>query len=101
MVELENGAVLGFEALLRWTHPLLGRISPADFIPLAEETGAIVPIGRWVLEQACAQLAAWQRLPGCADLRINVNVSAVQLRSPSFPREVLAAVRAAQVDPAT
>ena len=99
VVELEDGRVLGFEALLRWTHPLLGRISPADFIPLAEETGAIVPIGRWVLEQACAQLAAWQRLPGCADLRINVNVSAVQLRSPSFPREVLAAVRAAQVDP--
>jgi diguanylate cyclase (GGDEF)-like protein/PAS domain S-box-containing protein len=99
VVELETGAVLGFEALLRWTHPLLGRISPADFIPLAEETGAIVPIGRWVLEQACAQLAAWQRVPGCADLRINVNVSAVQLRSPSFPREVLAAVSAHGVDP--
>jgi EAL domain-containing protein (putative c-di-GMP-specific phosphodiesterase class I) len=99
VLDLASSRILGFEALLRWTHPTLGRISPADFIPLAEETGAIVPIGRWVLEQACLQLATWQRLPGCADLRVNVNVSAVQLRSASFAGEVQSVVRACGIDP--
>jgi diguanylate cyclase (GGDEF)-like protein/PAS domain S-box-containing protein len=78
---LNDGRVMGFEALVRWEHPERGLISPADFIPLAEETGLIVPIGAWVLEEACRQVKQWQteRCPGRA-LLLNVNVSARQFQ---------------------
>ncbi len=82
-VRLSDGQLMGAEALLRWRHPTRGPISPAEFIPLAEDTGLIVPIGRWVLEQACAQAARWQGQPGKPQ-QIAVNVSARQLRQPDF-----------------
>jgi diguanylate cyclase (GGDEF)-like protein len=73
-IQVATGQISGVEALLRWTHPLLGGISPAEFIPLAEETGLIIPIGRWVLKNACAQNMAWQR-EGLPVLSMAVNLS--------------------------
>jgi diguanylate cyclase (GGDEF)-like protein/PAS domain S-box-containing protein len=84
----ENDRVLGAEALLRWEHPQRGLVSPAEFIPLAEETGLIVPIGRWVLETACNQLREWQRNPATCDLVLAVNVSARQFRQPDFVEQI-------------
>ncbi|HEV7898640.1 MAG TPA: EAL domain-containing protein [Planosporangium sp.] len=92
--------ILGFEALLRWHHPVRGWIPPDEFIPLAEETGAITPIGDWVLMRACRQLAAWQRLPGRGRLGINVNLSATQLQQPDVAAHTLAVINAAGVSPA-
>jgi hypothetical protein len=81
--------VVGFEALLRWEHPEFGTISPLDFIPIAEETGIIVPVGRWVLDQACAQARRWQQAyPRSSPLTMAVNVSARQLQEASFVDEV-------------
>ncbi|WEN15079.1 EAL domain-containing protein [Rhodanobacter sp. AS-Z3] len=74
-----SGEIKGFEALLRWQHPTLGMVSPGRFIPIAEESGLIVPMGAWVLHEACARTAAWHRA-GYTDLSISVNVSAVQFR---------------------
>ncbi|MHB1238307.1 MAG: putative bifunctional diguanylate cyclase/phosphodiesterase, partial [Gallionella sp.] len=79
---------LGAEALIRWIHPLRGMISPAQFIPLAEETGLILPIGLWVLETACAQLKTWQQLDFTRDLVLAVNVSAKQFRQTGFVAQV-------------
>ncbi|MHB8671122.1 MAG: putative bifunctional diguanylate cyclase/phosphodiesterase, partial [Acidimicrobiales bacterium] len=102
-VELETGQMLGLEALVRWQHPAHGLLPPAAFIPLAEETGLIVPIGKWVLEQACAVgrgLAA-QRA-GKPPLRISVNVSARQLqRGPLYVEEVSEVISRSGIDPAT
>jgi predicted signal transduction protein with EAL and GGDEF domain len=78
IVTPDNGVICGFEALLRWRHPVLGMVSPAEFIPLAEEIGLISKIGSWVLEQACAQLRVWQQ-GSALDLTMSVNVSALQL----------------------
>ncbi len=86
------GQAIGAEALLRWMHPHLGMVSPAQFIPVAEETGLILSIGQWVIETACAQLACWQAAPHLRHLCISVNVSARQFREASFVahvREVL------------
>ena len=82
-VNLENGEIVGVEALIRWLHPELGLVSPAEFIPIAEECGLMVPIGRWVLGQACHQAQAWQEI-GLAPIRIAVNISAAELRSRDF-----------------
>jgi diguanylate cyclase (GGDEF)-like protein len=82
-VSLETGAVTGMEALLRWQSPEKGLVSPAKFIPLAEETGLILPIGEWVLRTACAQTRAWHEA-GFRDLRISVNLSARQFREPGI-----------------
>ncbi|WP_282040862.1 putative bifunctional diguanylate cyclase/phosphodiesterase [Halomonas alimentaria] len=84
----ERGEVSGREALLRWAHPQQGMISPAEFIPLAEETGLIVPIGRWVTETACHRLAEWASDPALADQAISVNVSPVQFSEEAFVAEL-------------
>ena len=86
-VSLQSGRVMGVEALLRWHHPELGQVSPAEFIPLAESNGQILPIGQWVLETAVAQAKAWQDL-GLIDLCVAVNVSAVQFRQLDLPQQV-------------
>jgi len=95
----EHGLVAGAEALLRWPHPRLGNIAPADFIPLAEETGLIVPIGNWVLRAACAQLARWEAEPETRHLTMSVNVSASQFRQPDFVQSVTEIVRLSGVTP--
>jgi len=78
------GRHMGVEALIRWQHPTLGAIPPAEFIPISEETGLILPIGRWVLETACRQIAHWQTLPAMAELTVAVNVSARQFQDEGF-----------------
>jgi EAL domain-containing protein (putative c-di-GMP-specific phosphodiesterase class I) len=83
VVDLKTGAVTGVEALLRWRHPELGMVSPGDFIPLAEETGLIVPIGRWVLETACIQAREWEKR-GRPPVRLAVNISGRQFNQPRF-----------------
>lgn len=80
---LRDGALSGFEALLRWRHPTRGEIMPNDFIPLAEETGLVIHIGNWVLEQACRQAVAWSETAG-RPIRISVNMSPRQVREPSM-----------------
>lgn len=87
IVDLTTSRPLATEALVRWDHPERGLIAPADFIPVAEETGLIIGLGRWVLEQACAQAAIWQRRYD-RDLEMFVNVSGRQIANPLFPREV-------------
>ena len=86
-----TGELIGAEALLRWSDPVLGDVSPAEFIPIAEDSGLIMQIGEWVLRKACAQVRAWE-LDGCRPIRIAVNVSAIQVRNPGLVdlvREVL------------
>ena len=87
------GRPIGAEALLRWTHPERGALSPAVFIPVAEETGLIEPIGRWVLATVCRQLAAWARHDAMGDLTLAVNISARQFESDSIVDDILAEVR--------
>ncbi|PWV64890.1 EAL domain-containing protein [Plasticicumulans acidivorans] len=86
-IDLKSGQIAGVEALLRWHHPQLGTISPAEFIPLAEETGLILPIGDWVLRTACEQARAW-RLAGLPPLRIAVNLSALQFAQAGLVQRV-------------
>jgi len=89
IVYLTTGQLSGFEALVRWRHPELGFVSPGEFIPLAEDTGLIGPIGDWVLWQACQQLKEWQqRFPELPDLTMSVNVSAWQIKNPAFVDKV-------------
>ena len=88
-VNLADGRIVGFEALLRWSHPQLGMVSPGEFIPVAEDVGLIVPIGWWVIEQACAQLEAWNPLIGQDQpFTLSVNVSTRQLRQRGFVRRL-------------
>jgi diguanylate cyclase (GGDEF)-like protein/PAS domain S-box-containing protein len=89
----------GAEALIRWVHPEHGLVSPAQFIPLAEDTGQIIPIGKWVLETACAQLKLWQQNILTCDLVLAVNVSAKQFRQPDFAAQVLATMKHYAIDP--
>lgn len=85
-----SGCIMGAEALLRWHHPERGLVPPGDFVPHAERTGLILPLGQWVLEQACVQLAAWAHQPEMKDLVLAVNVSAQQFKAPDFAAQVLA-----------
>lgn len=94
-----TGRIHGAEALLRWQHPDKGMISPAEFIPLAEENGAIVRIGLWVLETACAQLRCWQDDPAKCHLQLAVNVSARQFRQSHFADEVIEVVQKHAINP--
>jgi EAL domain-containing protein (putative c-di-GMP-specific phosphodiesterase class I) len=94
-----NGKPQGAEALLRWQHPQHGLVSPAKFIPLAVETGLILPIGKWVLETVCAQMALWQDLESFQNLVIAVNVSAKQFRQPDFVEQVKYALSSQGISP--
>jgi len=92
IVRLDSAAIIGFEALLRWRHPSRGEVSPTEFIPLAEESGLIVPLGRWVLETACREAAAWSALRDGAAPTVSVNVSARQIDDPRIVEHVSGAL---------
>ncbi len=94
ILELQSGSVLAFEALLRWHHPSRGIVSPLDFVPLAEETGTIVPLGEWVLKQACTEAVGWPR-----EVRVAVNLSPVQFRGGLLVATVKAALAASGLQP--
>jgi len=87
-----NGRITGAEVLLRWLHPQRGLVAPNEFIPLTEETGLIIPIGQWVLENACRQLAAWGKVAHTSHLTIAVNISVRQFRQSDFVGQVLQAL---------
>ena len=93
------GRILGAEVLLRWIHPELGLIPPMQFIPLAEETGLILPIGQWALETACQQIKIWETEPHTRDLLVAVNVSARQFHQPDFVAQVNEMLRQSAIDP--
>jgi diguanylate cyclase (GGDEF)-like protein/PAS domain S-box-containing protein len=94
VVDLATGRLLELEALVRWAHPRRGIVSPGEFIPVAEETGLIHGLGRWVLQEACGQLVAWEReYPGCAHLAVSVNLSPYQFRDPALVEEVRAVLQ--------
>jgi diguanylate cyclase (GGDEF)-like protein len=100
-VSIEDGRVVGVEALVRWEHPERGLVGPADFIALAEETGLIVPIGEWVLQEACSHAKRWQAERGDDDpLMVRVNVSARQLAEGRFVQTVADALEESGLDPA-
>jgi diguanylate cyclase (GGDEF)-like protein len=100
IVALGTGRLFGFEALLRWRHPERGLIPPAEFIPVAEDTGLIVPIGQWVLEEACRQTHEWQKTsPSSRGLTISVNLSGKQVMQPALIEQVAAALRKTGLDP--
>lgn len=100
IVSLETGEVVGVEALARWVHPTRGFVPPMTFIPIAEQAGLIVPIGRWVLIEACRQIRSWQlEYPKVPPLSVSVNVSPVQLQSPEIVTDVIFALRESGLDP--
>jgi diguanylate cyclase (GGDEF)-like protein/PAS domain S-box-containing protein len=100
VVDLESGALVGVEALVRWAHPTRGLLEPAAFIPLAEETGKIVELGRWVLHEACRQVAGWRsENPGAEALSLNVNVSTRQVRNGVLVEDVKSALAASGLPP--
>jgi diguanylate cyclase (GGDEF)-like protein/PAS domain S-box-containing protein len=98
IMQLATGAIVGAEALIRWHHPTLGLVLPAQFIPIAEESGLIVPIGQWVLREACRQAKTWQDA-GLPLLRLAVNISAVELRSNGFVAGVTTILAQTGFDP--
>jgi diguanylate cyclase (GGDEF)-like protein len=97
-VEVDSLRITGVEALVRWQNPLLGLVSPADFIPLAEDTGLILPIGDWVLREACRQNKAWQD-EGFAAMRVGVNISALQLQRQDLAESVIQILEETQLAP--
>jgi diguanylate cyclase (GGDEF)-like protein len=97
--QVDQGMVVGAEALVRWKHPRRSILAPAEFISLSEETGLILPLGDWVLEAACRQLAAWADRESTAHLSIAVNISARQLRQQEFVEKVLAALERTGANP--
>ena len=96
---MHGGRLTGAEALVRWQHPQRGMVSPAEFIPLAEETGLILPLGHWVLETACTQLARWATRADMAHLKLAVNVSARQFHQSDFADQVLAVLARTGANP--
>jgi diguanylate cyclase (GGDEF)-like protein len=100
IISLDNGEIAEVEALIRWQHPERGLVAPLEFIPLAEETGLIVPIGQVVLEEACHQARLWDRLrPSTRPLTVSVNLSARQFQHPTLVTDIARTVREAGVDP--
>jgi diguanylate cyclase (GGDEF)-like protein len=98
-IDLQSGKLVGVEALLRWAHPQLGMIPPVEFIPIAEETGLILPLGRWVIDEACRQLAEWRSCEAGAPRAITVNLSPLQLADPGLVDDVARALSAHAIDP--
>ena len=94
---IENEEITSAEALLRWAHPERGEVSPAEFIPVAERAGLIVPIGEWVLHEAMAEAHRWQQRGG--ERRVSINVSGAQMRSGQLAAQVRTALREAGLDP--
>jgi len=94
-----NQRYIGAEALIRWVHPGQGMISPAEFIPVAEDTGLILPIGQWVLQTACAQLKEWESNPLTRELSLAINVSARQFRQPGFVKQVREVIEHNSINP--
>jgi diguanylate cyclase len=100
IVEFEDQRIIGFETLIRWQHPQRGMISPLDFIPLAEVTGLINPIGKWVVQEACKQLSIWhQQFPQHQDLSLTINVSGKQLMDNSLVKHVETVLQQTSIDP--
>ena len=99
VVELPTGRITEVEALVRWKHPQRGLLFPADFVGLSEETGLIVPLGRWVLHEACRQTRQWQLAAPATKLAISVNLSARQLQQPGLVDEIGAVLRETRLDP--
>lgn len=100
IVNLETDTLMGFEALIRWDHPERGMVSPADFIPMAEENGLVVPLGRWILFESCRQLRQWQLTnPSATDLSVSVNLSSKQFLQSDLVEQVHASLISTQLDP--
>ncbi len=100
VLALKDRQITGFEALLRWEHPERGLVPPSEFVPLAEETGLIVPIGWWVLREACQQLASWiERFPSRADLSVCVNLSQKQLQQMDLADRIGEILEEAKLEP--
>lgn len=97
-VELNSERIVGMEALIRWQHPELGLISPSEFIPIAEETGLIVPLGKWILKNACKQNKDWQE-SGFSSITVAVNISNYQIKDKDFIDTVIQALKESQLDP--
>jgi EAL domain-containing protein (putative c-di-GMP-specific phosphodiesterase class I) len=97
-IDVMSGELTGVEALVRWHHPERGTVMPAEFIPLAEETGLIVPLGRWVLHEACSQNRAWQR-QGLHAPRVAVNISGVQFQQKDLVESISQALRVSGLEP--
>jgi len=97
-VDLETGQITGVEALLRWQYPDLGLVSPSQFVPLAEETGLIIPIGEWVLRTACAQNKLWQSM-GLSPVRVSVNLSARQFEQRNLVETIGRVIKETELDP--
>lgn len=94
IVSVGSHEVIGFEALIRWRHPDRGMVSPAEFIPVAEETGLIIPLGEWIIRQVCGDALTWP-----SNIRVAINLSSVQFRSPDLVRTVFGALAATHLDP--
>ncbi|MDQ3618800.1 MAG: EAL domain-containing protein [Actinomycetota bacterium] len=102
IIEVTSGVVAGVEALVRWMHPTRGLVPPLDFIPLAEQTGLILPLGKWVLETAAAQTQLWQREhPMSPPLRVGVNLSARQLQDGDLMNEICEVLDATGLEPSS
>ncbi len=100
-IAFDTGEIMGFEALLRWNHPTRGLIGPARFIPIAEETGLIVPLGYWILREACVQTAAWQRTCASESLTISVNISSRQFTESDLISRIAEIVQESGIHPGT
>jgi EAL domain-containing protein (putative c-di-GMP-specific phosphodiesterase class I) len=97
-INIDSGKITGVEALLRWQHPDFGIVSPSDFVPLLEETGLIVGVGEWILQTACAHLAAWRK-NGQNQLRLAINLSARQFNEPAFEHDIHRIIKDYSLDP--
>ncbi|AWC30585.1 putative bifunctional diguanylate cyclase/phosphodiesterase [Bacillus cytotoxicus] len=97
-VDIRTKKIVGAEALIRWNHPILGNISPCEFIPIVEETPQIIPLGHWMLKESCKQLKYWHKL-GYADLKISVNLSAKEFQQDNLIENILTILKEVQVEP--